>query len=107
MITTEQSKKLKANWGVKADSMACLAELRVYDPLSSWQCYIFAQNPENDNEIMCLISGGKNLEPMVTEWTLHELSLLYNAHGEGVQIDQEYRPRRAAELFKILNKGFT
>lgn len=105
-IDAKTASKLKNNWGDKADSLACMAEMRVYDPLSNWQCYIYAVNPENEDEIMCLISGGKNIEPMTTAWTMHELNLLYNSHGEGAEIDTEYRPRRTAELFKLLNQGF-
>lgn len=105
-IDSKQSAKLKDNWGAKAESLQCQAELRVYDPLSDWQCYIYAMNPDNENEIMCLISGGKNIEPVTVDWTLYEMSLLYNSHGEGVEIDTEYRPRQTAELFKMLNRGF-
>jgi hypothetical protein len=106
LINSAQSEKLKANWGDKAESMACMAEVRVYDPLSFWECYIFAQNPEDENEIMCLIHTNKLSSPGVSKWTLQELCALYNQDGEGVEVDQEYRPRRTAELFKILNKEF-
>ena len=104
MIDERKKLKLMTYWGDKATAMACLAEVRVYDPLSDWQCYIYAVNPNNDDEIMCLISGGKNLEPIVTEWTFSELGLLYNSDGEGVQVDDEYRPRRVAEIFKKLSE---
>ncbi len=104
MITNKQKEKLKANWGEKADCMASNAEVRVYDPLSAWTCYIYALSPEDDNTIKCIIVGGKNDEPMDTEWSLYELSMLYNSEGEGVIIDREYRPRQAAELFKLLNE---
>jgi len=106
LINADIISKLKNNWGDKAESLACMAELRVYDPLSDWQCYIYAMNPDNEDEIMCLISGGKNVEPITTEWALSEMELLYNSDGEGVEIDKEYRPRRTDELFKILNQGF-
>lgn len=105
-INAQTLSKLKQNWGDKAESLSCMSEMRVYDPLSDWQCYIYAVNPDNEDEIMCLISGGKNIEPLTTNWTLYELNLLYNSHGEGVEIDIEYRPRRTAELFKLLNQGF-
>ena len=104
MIKPEQMEKLKANWGEKAEGMTCLAEVRLYDPLSDWQCYIYAINPQNIDEIMCLISCGKGLTPITTEWRLAELYLLYNNHGEGIEVDNEYRPRRVSDLFKKLNE---
>jgi hypothetical protein len=102
MINLKQKEKLMASWGEKASSMACMAEVRVYDPLSPWECYIYALNPEDEDEICCIIKG---FFVEVCDWRLSELSNRYNADGERVQIDYEYRPRRAAELFKILNQG--
>jgi hypothetical protein len=103
MINSTQKQRLLNNWGARAESMACNAEVRVYDPLSSWQCYILALNPEDENTIMCIVSTNKWAEPMLTDWTLYDLSQLYNSNGEGPDLDKEYRPRRAAELFKLLN----
>jgi hypothetical protein len=102
MISHSQREKLKASWGEKASSMACMAEVRVYDPLSPWECYIYALNPEDEDEICCIIKG---FFVEVCEWRLSELASRFNANGEPVQVDNEYRPRRAAELFKILNQG--
>lgn len=101
MLNTKQKDKLKANWGDKASAMACMAEVRVYDPLSPWECYIYALNPEDEDEICCIINGF-SLE--ICEWRLSEIATRFNAEGEAVQMDNEYRPRRAAELFKILNQ---
>jgi len=105
MLSHSQTEKLKANWGEKANSMACMAEVRLYDPLSLWECYIYALNPEDDDEIECIIKVGRNCRPTLEQWQLSHIQALFNAHGEGVQVDQEYRPRRAAELFKKLNEG--
>lgn len=102
MLNDRQKEKLKASWGDKASSMACMAEVRVYDPLSPWECYIYAMNPEDEDEICCLIKG---FFVEVTEWRLSEIASRFNANGEPVEVDYEYRPRRAAELFKILNQG--
>ncbi len=102
MLNNKQKEKLKASWGEKASSMACMAEVRFYDPLSPWECYIYAMNPEDEDEICCLIKG---FFVEATEWRLSELASRFNAYGEPPQIDQEYRPRRAAELFKLLNEG--
>ena len=104
MLNDKQKEKLKNQWGDKADALACFAQVRVYDSLSDWQCYIFAVNPENENEIQCLISGGKNLEPIVTPWSMYELSLLYNSNGDGVLVDYDFRPREVAIILKKLNE---
>ena len=100
MLNNKQIERLKANWGDKARSMACLAEVRVYDPLSPWECYIYAVNPENEDEICCLIKG---FFVEATEWSLSELASRFNAEGEPLCIDMEYRPRQTAYLFKKLN----
>jgi len=102
MLNNKQKEKLKASWGEKASSMACMAEVRVYDPLSPWECYIYAMNPDDEDEICCLIKG---FFVEVAEWRLNELASCFNAHGEPPKIDYEYRPRRVSELFKILNEG--
>jgi hypothetical protein len=107
MLNDKQKEKLKSSWGDKAEALDCLAEVRVYDPLSDWQCYIYAMNPDNENEILCLISLGKNLFPVFSEWTMHEISLLYNSHGENAEIDLEYRPRNINEIYKKLRESHT
>lgn len=82
--------------------MACRAEVRVYDPLSQWECYIYALNPEDEDEICCILCA---FSVEITRWTLSELSNLFNSEGERVQVDQEYRPRYADNLYKILKQG--
>ncbi len=101
MLTTKQLEKLKASWGEKASSMACMCEVRIYDPLSPWSCYIYAVNPDDEDEISCIITG---FEVETCTWRLSELTSRFNAEGEPPQVDYEYRPRRAAELFKILSE---
>ena len=106
MISQLHREKLLKNWGDKASSMACMAEVRVYDPLSLWECYIFALNPEDNDEIECIVKVGKNQPATVEKWFITNIEGLFNSNGEGVEVDKEYRPRRAAELFKKLNEGF-
>ncbi len=102
MINETQMIKLFKNWGENAESMACLAEVRFFDPLSKWECYIYALNPENVDDIACII---KWHQVEVCNWKLSQLLRLYNEHGECPIVDTEYRPRRASELFKKLNEG--
>lgn len=105
MLTDKQVLKLLTRWGEKAETLSCLAEVRVYDPLSSWQCYILALNPNDADMIYCIISGGKNIKPEACEWSLYELCMLYNSEGESPIVDHEYKPKLAAEIFKQLNQG--
>jgi hypothetical protein len=102
VITIKQKEKLKASWGEKASSMACMAEVKVYDPLSPWACYIYALNPDDEDEICCIIKG---FVIEACEWRLSELARRFNCEGEGVQIDHSFRPQLASKLFKILNQG--
>mgnify|MGYP001564356948 CR=1 FL=1 len=90
---------LKNNWGALADSLACNAELRVYDPLSRWECFVFAINPEDEDEMACIING---FDVEVCHWRFSELWARYNAHGEAPTIDREFRPRNAGEIYKTL-----
>ena len=103
-LNQKQLEKLKANWGARAQALACYAEIRVYDPLSNWECYLLAVNPNDDNELNCIISTNKWASPNVSDWTLDELNMLYNSAGESPVIDEEYRPVWAFELFKKLGK---
>ena len=102
LLTNIQIERLKANWGEKADSMACYAEVRVYDPQSNWACYIYALNPDDEDEIACIITG---FTVEVCDWKMSELYKTYNELGLPPEVDKEYRPIRASELFKELNEG--
>lgn len=101
MLPNQIKKKLKANWP-KAESMDCNAEIRVYDPGSPWECYIFAMNPEEENEIWCVIHG-YNTE--VTLYYINALFAMFNAMGEAPIIDEEFRPRNAGQIYRKLTEG--
>ena len=101
MLTHEKKQRLINNWGERADSLECMAEVRVFDPLSSWECFIYALNPDDENQISCIING---FEVEITIWSLSELAMCFNSHGEAPQIDKEYRPRQTAILYKILKE---
>lgn len=105
MLNHNQKQKLIQNWGDKAESMACRAEVRLYDPKSAWECYLYAMNPENDDEVMCITKYFLNDCALTEHNSLKWLEGCFNEYGEPPQIDTEYRPRRAAELFKRLNEG--
>lgn len=104
MFNETQIEKLKSNWGARAEALACYAEVRLFDPSSAWQCYLLAMNPDNTDEVNCMISANSKVSPEISNWSLQEIFSLYNSEGEGVKIDEDYRPRRAAELFKKLSE---
>ena len=101
MLTDEQITRLKANWGDRVTSLACMAEVRVHDPRSSWQVFLLAINPDDMDEIACIFDG---FTVEVDTWRLSDLMNTYNGDGEPPIVDLEFRPRRAAELFKKLNE---
>lgn len=103
-ITDKTLQKLRESWGDKAEAMQCYAELRLYDPSSSWVCYVYAVNPDDDDECMCIVKVSRHNEATIERWYLTNIFSLFNQAGEGVEIDREYRPQRAAEIFKKLNE---
>lgn len=95
------NRKLIQNWGDKAEAMDCFAEVRVFDPLSPWECYIFAQNPENLDEVKVILVG---FDVEVCEMSLEEIFSKFNSEGEYVQIDPLFRPVKADKLLKRLRE---
>ena len=83
-----------------AEAMNCYAEIKYHDPNSGWACYIYAINPEDDDEIACIINDRGDID--VIKWSYAALNAIYNEVGEHPQIDDEYRPMRTAILFKRL-----
>lgn len=94
MLTHKQIDKLKNNWGAMAHSLECKAEVRLYDPNSAWECYLIAMEPDTER-LLSIVNG-----EIDDELTLPILGLLYNLHGEPVQVDKEYRPRKAVNLIR-------
>lgn len=90
------------NWGESADSLQCNAEIRLYDPLSTFQCYIIAMCPDDENTLYCILHTNKCTRPVATLHPLWQLEQSYNEHGEGLEIDTEYRPRQAVEILRDL-----
>ena len=93
--------KLIDNWGEKAEALACKALIRLYDPLSALECYILAMNPQDEDEVYCILHGS-SVE--VCACSMQELLSMYNNHGEGVQRDLQFRPRCAQEIYRKLTE---
>ena len=100
------SEKIKAsllnNWGERAESMNCFAEVKFIDEHSRWECFIYAMNPEDEDTIACLIVTPGMVE--ITQGSLAEYYKSYNEFGENPEIDTEFRRTRVAELFKKLSE---
>ena len=103
MITETQKQRLMANWGERADSLACNAEIRLYDANGPWECYIYAINPDNEDEIMAIVKA-----EMVETCTcsLTELMSMYDLEGQPIRQDRCFRPRHAEVILKRLQEGY-
>jgi hypothetical protein len=100
MLTQKLKDILKANWGDKADALDCYAEVKLMDPLSSWACYIFAMDP-NEEVVNCLLySDAMGVE--IYPQCIYNIQGMYNEHGEHPVIDTEYRRTRVTELLRRL-----
>lgn len=88
------------NWSHR-ESIQCKAVVKLIDPLSSFECYILAQNPHNPDEIYCLINAF-TLE--TGPFSLEDVLGFYNHDGEGLVQDTEYRPRAYWEIYKKLRE---
>lgn len=102
MLNNKSFESLKKNWGDRADSMQCRAEIRLYDPNSKWQCYIYAVNPEYLDEIQCIIRG---FDVEILTCSLQEILSCYNSEGESPRVDIDYRPIQCEEILKLLRSG--
>ena len=84
---------LLSNW--EKSDLTCTAELRYYDPKSKWECFIYAINPSDEDEMKCFITG---IESTIEEWRFSEMAKLYNQEGESPILDINFRPRKLATI---------
>ena len=88
--------QLLLNWDRK--DLLCRAELRYFDPKSKWECFIYAINPSDEDEMKCFITGE---ESTIEEWKFSEMAKLYNQDGESPIIDLNFRPRSLATILTL------
>lgn len=100
MLSQKAKEALKKNWGDKATALDCYAEVKLIDPLSSWACYIFAmdQNEENIHALMYSRAIGVD----IYIGCIDNIHSMYNEEGEHPKIDKEYQRMRVSELLKRL-----
>ena len=99
-LSEKQKKALINNWGDRAESLACNAIVRLYDPLSKWECYLYAMNPQDENDVLVILRNGLGVCVLNETWTMNELDALFNEHGEGIGVDESYRPRSIESILK-------
>lgn len=97
MITEKQKQQLRDNWGDLADSLHCKAILRIYDDHSTWQCYVLAMNPQDDDIVKCVIFG---FTIMVDDCRLSEIFAMYNENGDHPRIDYDFVPRNISTIMR-------
>jgi len=105
MLKQTQIEKLKSNWPANVND--CLynfkAPIRLFDPLSSWECYLIAANPEDEDVVICVVKSSINYAPELLTWRLSNFLSMYNEHGESLQIDEEYRSKYVEHILKPSN----
>lgn len=106
MLTPGQIKRLKNNWGDRADVLECNAEVRLYDlKWRQWECYLYALNPEDQDEVKCIIN---HKWADLTTWSMQEIENTRNAWGDQFINDLEFRPIPITKLLSTLNiEGFS
>lgn len=100
MLSNNLKERLKQNWGEKAETLNCYAEVKLIDPLSSWACYIFGM--DNDERLInCLLYTDAMGVEIYTHY-IADIYGMYNEEGESPVIDTEYRRTRVNELLRRL-----
>lgn len=102
MISGRVKDLLKRNWGEKAEAMACYAEAKLMHPRRAVAWYLFAMNPEDEDEICAIVA---NPFPSAYRGSLSEILEAYQGVAEDLQLDQEFRRIRADVLYKKLQEG--
>lgn len=103
MLSPKLKEALKKNWGEKANTLNCFAEVKLIDPLSSWCCYIFAMD-QNEEMIQCVLYSDAIGVEVYTQ-CIYDIYSMYNEEGEHPVIDTEYRRIRVTELLRKLSEG--
>lgn len=100
MLNQQIKEVLKKNWGEKAETLNCYAEVKLIDSLSSWACYIFAMD-KDEEVIQCLLYSDA-IGPEIYTQCISDIYAMYNEEGEHPVIDTEYRRMRVTELLRRL-----
>lgn len=100
LLSQQLKESLKKNWGERAETLNCYAEVKLIDPLSSWACYIFAM--DKDEELINCLLYSNILGPEIYTQCIQDVYSMYNEEGEHPIVDKEYRRTRVTELLRRL-----
>lgn len=99
LISDKQKNSLMKNWGARAEAMDCFAEVKLSDLDGYCAFYIYAMNPCNPDEVMAIIHL---VEAFTACCSLKEIALFHNSRGETLEIDREYRKKKANVILREL-----
>jgi hypothetical protein len=103
MLNESIRNKLMNNWGEMSECLARKAEVKLFDSLSCWECYLLAINPQDEDECISILVTEER-EVIILEASLHDLLSHWNRDGEFMELDPLFVPRHAETLLKILQK---
>ena len=90
--------RLKLSWGDKASALDCYAEVRLYDPMSSWECYLFAMDAQEETVSCLLVSNMCRVD--ISTVSILTLASMYNSEGEPPLVDTHFRRRSILSILK-------
>lgn len=99
MINHSTRMQLLDNWGDEMYALEKLAPVKFHEPHSGFECYVIALDHEDNDTIYVLVH---NKEISISLWSLRDLYLWMNRNGDKLEVDDEYRPRKAKEIFSRL-----
>jgi hypothetical protein len=97
---TENRSNLIDNWENR-ETLEGIIPLRVFDPRSEWECYIIAQDPDDEDCVYCMICDS-SVE--LQEININDLMNQTNHRGDHLEVDPYFRPVKASSLFRKLQK---
>jgi hypothetical protein len=106
LLDDKTIEKLKAAWKDNEEPWQAYCLVKLYDPLSHWQCYLLAIDPLDEEWAYGLLVNEEG-----DFWGMNLIDLpsalaSYNREGELMEIDNAFRPIQALELFKILKERY-
>ncbi len=100
MLTEKIKESLKKSWGDNAEALNCFCEVKIQERNGKWDCYVYAMNPRDEDEVMCIMKHKGWVG--ISQWFLSGLMFEYNTQGEFPRFDPEFRRIRADVLYKKL-----
>lgn len=96
MIPEHHKEQLQKNWMLR-DTLEYLAEFRIYDSLSDFELFPLAIE---DDQVYCMVGKGLCMPLQTVHMHIKDLENMYNRDGEQLEIDHEYRKRKAKDILK-------